>query len=78
MLQGAVNLWAQLTGVCSQGAGCCAFREGGTYVGALPCVPVSSPELEQSSPSLFAVCMTLCCVYHKGKESGLDKACCSL
>ena len=74
MLRGAVDLRAQLAGVCSQDAGYCALWEEGTYTGALPCVPVLSPELERSSPSLPAVCMTFC----KGEESGLDKTSCSL
>lgn len=65
MLWGAVELQAQLREVFSQGAGCCILWEEGMSAEALPCVPVLSPELER-------------CVYHKGKESGLDKARCNL
>lgn len=68
MLQGAVDhRGLQL--------GCWVLRfVGGRNVHGGICVPVLSPELERSPPSLLAVCMTFC----KGKESGLDKVCCSL
>lgn len=65
VLQGAVELQAQLREVCSWGASCCILWEEGMSVEALPCVPALSPDLEH-------------CVYHKGKESGLDKPCCNL